>query len=446
VDRSTSREARLVKAANKKVRQTSLLRAVANPLDRETSDNSTEGGGNSDGFNLKDPWYKLMMHVWVEWIGGFAVLSGWGLTRLHLLFGRMIIGCLIRPSPLTRLLALFKANVFRSPLAATDRPVSQWPTAMVQRSSGPPPRETSVYVLSETGEPPLTDRLHREQKQPNNSERGRNIRGENFQSTTNHRSISENGYGSPGGRLEQHAEASYFGPQVRGVWDPSIILPTFDGYGVIQLFLQRFEAIANHFKWSPEEQLFRMKQRITGDAEYVLGEAIHITSTFEFINMLKEQFGSEAHAERYRAELTRLRRGTLTLEQLHLRVRTLVSRAMPRTWNKATEIYARDAFLSALGDEELRRRITMACSPPETLSAVFDLAVRASGLEVMYHSGQIQESDRRENKHRKFTKISANEDQREILPSNEESGLFDYRRLVEDQRRMMNELESCRQR
>jgi hypothetical protein len=49
VDRSTSRGAGLVKAANIKVCQASLLRAVANPLDRETSDNSTEGGENSDG-------------------------------------------------------------------------------------------------------------------------------------------------------------------------------------------------------------------------------------------------------------------------------------------------------------------------------------------------------------------------------------------------------------
>jgi hypothetical protein len=88
----------------------------------------------------------------------------------------------------------------------------------------------------------------------------------------------------------------------------------------------------------------------------------------------------------------------------------------------------------------------MACPPPETLSAVFDLAVRASALEVTYHSKQLQESDRRENKHREFTKASANEGQRDNQTSNEESGLFDYRRLVEDQRRVMNELESCRQR
>jgi predicted aspartyl protease len=88
----------------------------------------------------------------------------------------------------------------------------------------------------------------------------------------------------------------------------------------------------------------------------------------------------------------------------------------------------------------------MACPPPETLSAVFDLAVRASALEVTYHSGQLQGNDRREDKHRKFTKVSTGEEQRENRQSNEEGGLFDYQRLVEDQRRVMNVLESCRQR
>ena len=62
-----------------------------------------------------------------------------------------------------------------------------------------------------------------------------------------------------------------------------------------------------------------MKQRIMGDAEYQLSDAIRITSVLEFGDLLKVRFGSEALAERYRAELVRLRRNTMTLEQLHLR-------------------------------------------------------------------------------------------------------------------------------
>ena len=127
-----------------------------------------------------------------------------------------------------------------------------------------------------------------------------------------------------------------------------------------------------------------MKQRITGDAEYVLGDTIYSTSITKFVEMLKLRFGSDAHAERYRAELARLRRGNITLEQLHLRVHSLVSRAKPGKWSKAAEIYARDAFLTALNDNDLRRRIMFACPPPETLSAVFDLAVRSSAIEETF--------------------------------------------------------------
>jgi hypothetical protein len=153
-----------------------------------------------------------------------------------------------------------------------------------------------------------------------------------------------------------------------------------------------------------------MKQRITGDAENVLSDAVRISSVREFVDLLKERFGSEAHAERYRAELLRLRRGAMALEQLHLRIHSPVSRARPGQWNKVTEIYARDAFLTALDDDKLRRRIMMACPPPETLSAVFDLAVRASAIDESRGSPSRQESSWDEpqvRKRQKFTRVIA---------------------------------------
>jgi hypothetical protein len=73
--------------------------------------------------------------------------------------------------------------------------------------------------------------------------------------------------------------------------------------------------------------------------------------------------------------------GTMTLEKFHLKVRGLVSKAYPGPWSVATEVYARDAFLSALGDPELRRRILMTCPPPETLEDAYDLAVRSAAVE-----------------------------------------------------------------
>jgi hypothetical protein len=58
-----------------------------------------------------------------------------------------------------------------------------------------------------------------------------------------------------------------------------------------------------------------------------------------------------------------------------------VSIVYPGPWGVATEIYARDAFLSALSDADLQRRILLTCPPPETSEDVYDLAVRSVAVD-----------------------------------------------------------------
>jgi hypothetical protein len=228
--------------------------------------------------------------------------------------------------------------------------------------------------------------------------------------------------------------------------DHSVVLPSFDGYGDLNLFLQKFDTIAAHYNWNSQELLFRMKQRIVGDAEYVLGDNIHAASIQEFVDTLKVRFGCDAYAERYRSELSGLRRGTLSLEQLHLKVRSLVSRAMPGPWGRATEICARDAFLKALGDDSLRRRIT--CPPPETLSAVYDLAVRASDIEANLDNSTFQSSDRTWRQSDKANKYS-----RTVTTSYKDNEKADdslsrreMQKLQEANQKLLSELEQCKTR
>ena len=163
--------------------------------------------------------------------------------------------------------------------------------------------------------------------------------------------------------------------------DHSIMMPVFDGESDLELFLDRFETLASYYEWQEPERLFRLRQCIRGDAQYMLIDTRSISSITAFIDILRQRFRVKSHAERYRAELSRLKMGTMTLEKLHMKVRSLVSKAYPGPWGVATEIYARDAFLSALGDQELRRRILMTCPPPETLEDAYDLAVRAVAVE-----------------------------------------------------------------
>jgi predicted aspartyl protease len=163
--------------------------------------------------------------------------------------------------------------------------------------------------------------------------------------------------------------------------DASIEMPHFDGNGDVELFLHRFHMLAEFFQWNDREEMFRLKQCVRGDAQYMLLDMCQTDSVADFEAALRARFGTSAHAERYRAELSQLKRGKLTLEQLHMQVRTLVSKAAPGPWTALTEIYARDAFLTALDDGELRRRIMLTCPPPITLAATYDLALRASALE-----------------------------------------------------------------
>jgi hypothetical protein len=137
---------------------------------------------------------------------------------------------------------------------------------------------------------------------------------------------------------------------------------------------------------------FRLKNSIQGDAQYVASDILDLNDARDFVEALKARFGTSAHSERYRTELSRLRRGTLTIEQLYLKVRSLVSKAAPGSWSALTEIYARDACLTALDDEKLKRRIMLTSPSRETLVAVYDLALR--GVAVENYVTRSQSEDR----------------------------------------------------
>jgi len=113
----------------------------------------------------------------------------------------------------------------------------------------------------------------------------------------------------------------------------------------------------------------------------VLMDAPPAKSVHKFIDILGSRFGFATNAE-HRGELGHLCRGSLQIKDLYLEVRHLVNKAFPGEWSTSTEIYARDAFLSALNNPELRKRVLMTVPPPETLTAAFDLVVRAIILDV----------------------------------------------------------------
>lgn len=121
--------------------------------------------------------------------------------------------------------------------------------------------------------------------------------------------------------------------------------------------------------------------------------------------------------------MSRLRRGTLNLEQLHIKVRTVVSKAAPGPWTSLTEINAREAFLTALNDGELRRRIMMTCPPPETLS-VHDLAVRSLSVDDAFRDESHESNRMRQHYIRTVTSGEDNASQNTIAQLREENRLM----------------------
>jgi hypothetical protein len=129
-----------------------------------------------------------------------------------------------------------------------------------------------------------------------------------------------------------------------GQIDNSVIVPQFDENGDLELFLKRFMSVSRYYQWSKEEKLFRLEHCIADNAQYVLMDGLPESSVDEFVGILRSRFDFVANAEQYRAELSRLRRGTLSMHDLYLAVRRLVNKAFPDQWSTSTEIYAEMHF------------------------------------------------------------------------------------------------------
>ena len=304
-----------------------------------------------------------------------------------------------------------------TPSAKRQVSASRW------REASPAPDRTRSHHTSSWREAPTFSGVRPEQYDSDSQHQ------ERFRAETRRRSFS--------------AQCAFREHQAPRRVDQSIEMPRFDGTGDLELFLRRFQTLAEYFDWRGEEKLFRLKNCIRDDAQYVLMDLGNLPDVDHFIQALKSRFGTTAHAERYRTELSQLRRGTFTLEQLHLKVRSLVSKAAPGPWTALTEIYARDAFLSALGDDDLRRRIMMTCPPPETLSAAFDLALRAVAVDKEptkssseHHEGRFSQSGRRYA--RAVVEKATSLDDRDVRDSSE------MRQLKEANQNIQRELEEMR--
>src|SRR5271155_5265100 len=137
----------------------------------------------------------------------------------------------------------------------------------------------------------------------------------------------------------------------------TIMLEKFDGSGSWESFKVKFQSLAELGNWTEQEQKIRLINALDGPAVQVIWGVDKSTTVPQLLDRLTRQFGTADQNLRFRADLKNLKRGSRTLQQLHLEVCRLLALAYPRDSGSIFVATAIDAFCEALEDATLRCKI-----------------------------------------------------------------------------------------
>ena len=147
-------------------------------------------------------------------------------------------------------------------------------------------------------------------------------------------------------------------------------LGTYDGKTPWELFYGRFQNFSKVLQWDDDQKMFQLCTALTGVADQVRLGLPEGSSYETILKLLKARFGTEEQAERYRNELRCRRRShDESIQALYVDICRLMALAYPGPPSATVDIIAKDAFLDALGDEELQMRI-MELNPTSLEQAV----------------------------------------------------------------------------
>jgi predicted aspartyl protease len=179
-------------------------------------------------------------------------------------------------------------------------------------------------------------------------------------------------------------------------YKPAIKLGAFNGSTSLETFLAKFDNCALYYSWSDRDRLFQLRACLEGAAGQVLWDAGEKASLKDIIRLLRNRFGNEHQAERYRAELKmRRRRKGEKLQELYTDIRKLMAFAYRGPTSDLSEIVARDAFLDALNDQSLRVRVLE--REPINLDEALNVAIR---LEAYERTGPEVDDDVRDKRNK----------------------------------------------
>ena len=104
---------------------------------------------------------------------------------------------------------------------------------------------------------------------------------------------------------QNHDELSVSG---RSKVPPTIKLSSFDGSSPLASHLAKFENCSDYYQWNARECLCHLKSSLDGQAGQVLWQLPKEATEAELISLLRNRWGDENQAERFRAELASHRR------------------------------------------------------------------------------------------------------------------------------------------
>jgi transposase InsO family protein len=213
---------------------------------------------------------------------------------------------------------------------------------------------------------------------------------------------------------------------------------TFDGKNVnLNTFLMQFENCARFNGWTEIEKAAFLRNCVTAEAGQLLwddGDSCD-ASYAELVTCLRRRYAGAGQEERFQAELRSLRRGRgETLQSVYQTVKRLMALAFPAEKSRCGTIIARDAFITALNDTQLERRVRE--REPADVEAAYTLAVKLESLDRT-----LEKTD---------DAVTRQKVTRQVRDNVEDSAIPEVKRQLEQQRqelvKIKNELKSKNER
>ena len=158
----------------------------------------------------------------------------------------------------------------------------------------------------------------------------------------------------------------------------------FDGTGCFETFLAQFMNASRYNHWNDDDNLAQMCSCLSDKAATVLWDlpAGNVDSFEKLKQVLATRFGNKNQQERYRIELrSRRQKPNETIQCLSMDIQRLASLAYMHPFNETTEIIMMDAFIDALSNRDIARKIME--REPRSVDEATKIALRLEALASM---------------------------------------------------------------